>query len=335
MPDLRKSMSPMGNQGIEAYCSRTLKNGEKPTVKPQGPSNKVIHLTKRIADKKPIGEDKESQIRKPRTRVIAITSGKGGVGKSNIVANLGYVLSRMGKRVLILDADLGLGNLDVLLGLAPKYNLSHAISGTKTVSEIVIEGPGKVKILPAPSGIQELSDLTDDQRNRMLTDLDLLIDSVDLFLIDTGAGISSNVMHFNSSAQEILVVVSPEPTSITDAYALMKVLSLNYARKQFKLVVNLAKSSREAAEVYKQLELVADRFLDIKIEYMGYVLIDDNIKRCVRLQRVVSEINPDTKASRCFVSLAKKIFESGPLNLPEGDSNFFWRKLARNGNRYE
>ena len=157
----------------------------------------------------------------------------------------------------------------------------------------------------------------------MLTDLDLLIDSVDLFLIDTGAGISSNVMHFNSSAQEIMVVVSPEPTSITDAYALMKVLSLNYARKQFKLVVNLAKSSREATDVYKQLELVADRFLDIKIEYMGYVLIDENVKRCVRLQKVVSEINPDTKASRCFVSLAKRIFESGASESSGGRYQFF------------
>ena len=304
-------------------------------MKSQGPSNKVINLTKRIAEKNPVTEKKEGESRKSHTRVIAITSGKGGVGKSNIVANLGFVLTRLGKKVLILDADLGLGNLDVLLGLAPKYNLSHAISGEKTVSEIVVEGPGKVLILPAPSGIQELSDLTDDQRNRMLTDLDSLIDSVDLFLIDTGAGISSNVMHFNSSAQEILVVVSPEPTSITDAYALMKVLSLNYARKEFKLVVNLAKSSREASEVYKQLELVADRFLDIKIEYMGYVLIDENIRRCVRLQKVISEINPDAKASRCFVSLAKKIFESGPSNLPRGGTNFFWRKLARNGTQYE
>ena len=132
-----------------------------------------------------------------------------------------------------------------------------------------------------------------------------------------------------------MVVVSPEPTSITDAYALMKVLSLNYARKQFKLVVNLARSSREATDVYKQLELVADRFLDIKIEYMGYVLIDENVRRGVRLQKVVSEIYPDTNASRCFASLAKRIFESRPSNLPEGDTNFFWKKLARNGVLYE
>jgi len=283
-----------------------------------------------MAGKKAATEMKKRGSRESYTRVIAITSGKGGVGKSNIVANLGFVLSQSGKKVLILDADLGLGNLDVLLGLTPKYNLSHAITGAKTISEIVIEGPGKVKILPAPSGIQELSDLSDEQKTRMLTALDLLIDSVDVFLIDTGAGISSNVMHFNSSAPEIMVVVSPEPTSITDAYALMKVLSLDYSRKQFKLVVNLARSSKEATEVYRQLELVADRFLDIEIEYMGYVLIDENVKRGVRLQKTVSEIYPDTKASRCFVSLAKKIVESRPTNFPEGDTNFFWRRLARN-----
>jgi len=213
--------------------------------------------------------------------------------------------------------------------------LSHAIAGEKTISEIVIEGPGNVKILPAPSGIQELSDLTDEQKTRMFTALDLLIDSVDLFLIDTGAGISSNVMHFNSSAPEIMVVASPEPTSITDAYALMKVLSLDYSRKHFKLVVNMARSSKEAVEVYKQIELVADRFLDIEIEYMGHVLIDENIRKGVRLQKVVSEIHPDTKASRCFASLAKKVFESRPSDVPEGDTNFFWRKLVRNGTRYE
>ncbi len=276
-------------------------------------------------------ESKKRESRESHTRVIAVTSGKGGVGKSNIVANLGFMLSRLGKKVLILDADLGLGNLDVLLGLAPKYNLSHVITGAKAISEIAVEGPGKIKIIPASSGIQELSDLTDEQKTRMLTDLDLLIDSVDFFLIDTGAGISSNVMHFNSSAQEIMVVVCPEPTSITDAYALMKVLSLDYSRKHFKLVVNMANSSKEATEVYRQLVLVADRFLDIKIEYMGHVLTDENVKKGVRLQKVVSEIHPDTKASRCFDSLAKKMLESRPTNFPEGDTNFFWRKLARNG----
>ena len=299
------------------------------------PPSKVISLTQRMAGKKAATDVRKRETRKSRTRVIAVTSGKGGVGKSNIVANLGFVLSRLGKKVLILDADLGLGNLDVLLGLAPKYNLSHAIAGEKTISEIVIEGPGNIKILPAPSGIQELSDLTDDQKTRMFTALDSLIDSVDFFFIDTGAGISSNVMHFNSSAPEIMVVASPEPTSITDAYALMKVLSLDYSRKCFKLVVNMARNPKEAMEVYKQLDLVADRFLDIKIEYMGHVLFDENIRRGVRLQKVVSEINPDTKASRCFASLAKEIFESRPSDVPEGDTNFFWRKLVRNGSRYE
>jgi len=304
-------------------------------VNHQAPQNKVIHLNRRMAGKMTATETRKGESRKSHTRVIAVTSGKGGVGKSNIVANLGFVLSRLGKKVLILDADLGLGNLDVLLGLAPKFNLSHAITGAKTVSEIVIDGPGKVKILPAPSGIQELSDLTDEQKIRMFTALDLLIDSVDFFLIDTGAGISSNVMHFNSSAQEIMVVVSPEPTSITDAYAIMKVLSLDYSRKHFKLVVNMARSPKEATDVYKQIQLVADRFLDIKIEYMGHVLIDENVQKGVRLQKVVCEIHPDSKASRCFVSLAKRMFESRPSNFPEGDTNFFWKKLARNGTRCE
>ena len=291
-------------------------------------SNKVINLKERIAVKNRGTEKTRAKAPKSRTRVISTTSGKGGVGKSNIVANLGFALSKLGKKVLILDADLGLGNLDVLLGLAPKYNFSHAIMGTKTVEEILVQGPGNVKILPASSGIQELTELTHEQKSRILTALDSLIDSIDIFLIDTGAGISSNVMYFNSSAQEIMVVVSPEPTSITDAYAIMKVLSIDYSQKHFKLIVNMARNAGEAEEVFRQLKLVADRFLNITIDYLGYVLMDENIKRGVKLQKVVSELYPDTRASRCFASLAKKICDSPPPPIPEGGTNFFWRRLV-------
>jgi flagellar biosynthesis protein FlhG len=190
--------------------------------------NNVISLIPKIADRKTVSPQEKGVNRRSNTRIIAITSGKGGVGKTSIVANLGYAFGQLGKKVLILDADLGLGNLDILLGLAPKYNLSHVITGEKNITEITLEGPGNIKILPASSGIQELTLLTTKQRDHILAELDLLIEPVDILLIDTAAGISSNVMHFNAAAQEIIVVVAPEPTSITDAYALMKVLSLNY-----------------------------------------------------------------------------------------------------------
>ena len=157
-------------------------------------SNKVVSLTRRRIEKKTMNDKKTGNRIKPNTRVIAITSGKGGVGKTNIVANLGFALTQLEKKVLILDADLGLGNLDILLGLAPKHNLSHVIAGAKTIPQITVDGPGNMKILPASSGIQELTQLTKPQQINILTELDQLADSIDIILIDTAAGISSNVI---------------------------------------------------------------------------------------------------------------------------------------------
>jgi flagellar biosynthesis protein FlhG len=265
--------------------------------------------------------------RRSNARVIAVTSGKGGVGKTNIVANLGYAFSRLGQKVLILDADLGLGNLDVLLGIAPKYNLSHVITGEKSISEIIVEGPGHMLILPASSGIQELTQLTQSQKIQILKELDKMIDSVDIFLIDTAAGISSNVMDFNVTAHEIIVVVSPEPTSITDAYALMKVLSLKYAEKCCKVIVNQAGTSQQGREVFRQLNLVAERFLDMTIDYLGSVLFDANITKGVKNQKLVSDLYPDARASKCFSDLARKILHSPATRIPTGNSNFFWHHL--------
>ena len=291
------------------------------------PSNRVISLTRKREERD--GSSPKNTRRNPASnaRVIAITSGKGGVGKTSIVGNLGYAFTKLGKKVLILDADLGLGNLDVLLGLTPKYNLSHVILGGKTIDEILVEGPGKMKILPASSGIQELTQLNKDQKIQILTQLDLLIDSVDILFIDTAAGISSNVMDFNATAQEVVVVVSPEPTSITDAYALMKVLSLKYSGKACKLIVNMVKRPEEGREVFRQLRLVTDRFLDISIEYLGYVLFDDKVTKGVKNQKIVSELFPDTEVSRCFRDISRKVSSMSPLNVPKGNSHLFWRHL--------
>lgn len=290
------------------------------------PLNKVIPLPRRG---QPGGGEESNRRRKSHARVIAITSGKGGVGKTNIVANLGYALSQLGKKVLILDADLGLGNLDVLLGVAPKFNISHVIRGEKCLAEILEEGPGGMKILPAASGIQELTQLSHEQKMQVFTDLDRLIDETDLLLIDTAAGISSNVMDFNVMAHEIIVVVSPEPTSITDAYALMKVLSLKYAEKSCRLVVNLAASPKEAQDVFRQLDLVTDRFLDIHIDYLGCVLRDDKLTRSVKHQRLVADLYPESRAGRCFTDLAKRVSKLAPASRPKGNTNLFWHHLVR------
>ncbi len=294
------------------------------------PSDKVINLSRRREQLDGGSAAKPKKKRGAKARVIAVTSGKGGVGKTSIVGNLGYAFAKLGKEVLILDADLGLGNLDVLLGLAPKYNLSHVIMEEKTIEEILIEGPGKMKILPASSGIQELTNLTREQKIQILTQLDVLIDSVDVLFIDTAAGISSNVMDFNATAQEIVVVVSPEPTSITDAYALMKVLSLKYSEKVCKLLVNMTTRPEEGREVFRQLHLVTDRFLDIQIEYLGCIFHDEKVTRGVKSQKLVSELYPDAQASKCFRDLARKISAMPPLNPPTDGSNLFWRHLVKN-----
>ena len=261
-------------------------------------------------------------------RVIAITSGKGGVGKTNIVANLGYSLCKAGQRVLILDADLGLGNLDVLLGLTPQYNLSHVIDGTKTLPEIVIGGPGNLKILPASSGIQELTKLTAAQKRRISDALNQLLSSFDIVLIDTAAGISSNVLYFNASANEIMVVVTPEPTSITDAYALMKILSVKYKEKHFRLLVNLARNAKEADDVSRQLCLVANRFLDVSIDYFGYIPVDENVKMGVRRQKVVSEMAPMTRASLNFAELAHKLVRLQPMTQRSDLRSPIWQDIV-------
>ena len=270
---------------------------------------------------------KERRQKSSPTRVISITSGKGGVGKTNIVANLGYALCKMGKRVLIFDADLGLGNLDVLLGLAPRYNLSHVIEGTKTLSEIIVSGPGNLKILPASSGIQELTRLTSVQQEAIMRKLNALVCDYDIVLIDTGAGISSNVLYFAAVANEIMVVVTPEPTSITDAYALMKILSVRYQQKQFRLLVNLAKDSEEADEVSRQLCVVADRFLDVSIEYFGSILIDEKVKMGVKKQKVVSEMAPMTQASRNFAELVHKLLRSQSFGVESDDRSSIGQDL--------
>lgn len=286
-------------------------------------SNKIINLSRRRMERNSMNEKGAKNRNSPASRVIAITSGKGGVGKTNIVANLGFALTRLGKKVLILDADLSLGNLDILLGLAPTHNLSHVLAGAKTIPQITVDGPGNMKILPASSGIQELTQLTKPQQINILTELDQLGDSIDIVLIDTAAGISSNVMYFATAAQEIMVVVSPEPTSITDAYALMKVLSLKYSENHFRLLVNLARTVGEAEDVFRQLNLVAERFLNISIEYVGCVLYDENVTKSVKHQKLVCEMYPDSRGSRCFRALAETIGDLPPLNLPDSDTHCF------------
>lgn len=271
------------------------------------PSSNIINFRQKTTKdtKKPYYRN-DKKIINEHTKVISVTSGKGGVGKTNIVANLGISLSKKGKRVLIFDADLGLGNLDILLGLAPKYNLSHVISGDKRLSEILIDFDGHLSILPASSGIDEFTQLTERQQNIIIQELNSVLENFDILLIDTGAGISSAVMYFNTIAEEVIIVVSPEPTSITDAYALMKVLSIKYSASKFKLLINQAKDAKEAKMVFMQLRLVSDRFIKISLEYLGHIEYDSKIATSVKNQKAVVNMFPNTCASLCFNNIVKK-----------------------------
>ncbi|MBW2145398.1 MAG: MinD/ParA family protein [Deltaproteobacteria bacterium] len=248
-------------------------------------------------------------------RILAVVSGKGGVGKTNVAVNIAYGLAKRSRRVMVLDADAGLANIDVLLGLSPRYHLGHVFSGQKKLRDIIVRGPAGILILPASSGIQELTDLNQDQHLSLMADLSGLCNDIDVLMIDTGAGISKNVTFFSLLADEIIVLATSEPTSITDAYALMKVLSIKYGEKSFKLLVNAIRNAEEAKDVHWNLSTVAKSFLNISIDYLGYVLHDDNIPRAVRKQRLLMDLYPNSRASLCFEKLIRIIDKE-----PDGSS---------------
>ncbi|WP_243370249.1 MinD/ParA family protein [Geotalea sp. SG265] len=259
-------------------------------------------------------------------RVISVTSGKGGVGKSNVVVNLAVALANQGKKVLVIDADLGVGNIDILLGLRPVFTMNHVLSGEKDLNDIIISAPGGIKVVPAGLGVQEYTSLGTPERLKLLDELDRLEENFDVFIIDTEAGISENVTYFNVAAREILVVVTPEPTSITDVYALIKLLSTRYGERHFKVLVNMARDQKEAVGVYDKLFNVADRFLEVSMDFMGCILRDDLVGEAVRSQRPVCQLYPNGRASRCYTALARRIMASSCDNRLKGNIQFLSRK---------
>ena len=219
-------------------------------------------------------------------RVMAVTSGKGGVGKSNIVANLGLALTLLDYRVLLIDADLGLANLDILLGLTPQYTIQDFLSLQQGLSQVIVTGPGGLKILPACSGLPELAELDKFQKMFLLNELDHYSETIDVVLIDTGAGISRNVLFFNLAAQERIIVANGQPTSLTDAYALIKVMVTRYNQTHFKLLVNGVTRPREGEGVYHTLLQATERFLgrEISLEYLGFIPFDESVPKAALQQ---------------------------------------------------
>ena len=277
--------------------------------------------------------DNQKRVQRPKRagtppRVICVSSGKGGVGKTNIVTNLAYALAKQGQKVLVLDADLNLANVDVLLGLTPRYNLHHVLLGEKSLPEILVDGPGGFRILPASSGIMELASLTESQKLYFMGEMETVGDNIDIMLVDTGAGINDNVVYFNLAAQERIIVLTPEPTSLTDAYALIKVLSGRHDVKRFRILVNNADSEKEAVAVFRKLSIVADRFLStISLDLVGFVPFDRKLPKAVRSQKLVSELFPNADSSRMFKTLSTQLIAEKPEQHSDGNIKFFWQGL--------
>lgn len=261
-------------------------------------------------------------------RVMAISSGKGGVGKSSVVVNLALALDRLGKRVLIMDADLGLANIDILLGLAPKYNISHVLDGSKRLEDVLVRGPGNIRVMPASSGVQELTKLTDEQKLIFLEMLDGLEASIDILLIDTGAGISDTVVYFNLAAQEKIILVTPEPTSLTDAYALIKVLHTRHEERHFKILTNAVKDEAAGKAIFAKICRVADHFLDgLSLDYLGAVPHDPHMSKAVIQQKPLLELFPQAPAAKAFTTLANRLQKAPPPHQIHGNIQFFWKRL--------
>lgn len=253
---------------------------------------------------------------RPRRRVLAVTSGKGGVGKTNIVTNLAIALARQGSRVLILDGDLGLANVDLLLGVAPQYDLQDAILGDKRIEDIVIEGPEGIRVVPASSGVEELANLDEYRTECLLRSLASIEEDVDLILIDAPSGIGTQSVALSKAADEIMVVTTPEPTSFSDAYAMIKVLSQRPLKCVPALLVNQANSENEALEVSRRVQSVAKRFLNLDIEYWGFILADESVPKSVLRQEPFLSTYPYSPASSCIVRLARRVLGQAPGTSP-------------------
>ena len=261
-------------------------------------------------------------------RVIAVTSGKGGVGKTNIVGNLAVAMTRLGKRVVIIDADVGLANIDIVFNLRPKYNIRHLVSGEKTLSQVMVKTEHGIGILPGGSGFADLTRFSEGEKLTLLSEFEAFSDMADIILLDTGAGISSNVLYFNASADQCLVVATTEPTSITDAYALMKVMSQAHGITHFKLVVNMADNRAGAKKVYGSLSNALDKFLkNVVLEYCGYVPVDPALQKAVRNRRILLDTVTHSPAADAMSNLANNLLNDSRRIQNQGNLTFFMNRV--------
>lgn len=274
---------------------------------------------------------KEREIPEPshfsftRAHTVAITSGKGGVGKSNVATNMSLALATLRQSVLILDADLGLANVDMLLGVKPRFNLQHVISGQKTLSEVVMEGPHGIKIIPGATGVQELADLDSEHRDLLLEKLSVLESQFDFLIMDTGAGLSRNVVGIASACDTVIVVTTPEPTAIMDAYSMIKVVHQTSSELALKLIINMARSEKEAQKTSESMIKVTRQFLNVSLDTLGYLPLDGSVRDAVQHWQPFFLRSPQSPASRQILRIAHAL--ASPQEASPTSPSFF-QKLA-------
>jgi flagellar biosynthesis protein FlhG len=261
-------------------------------------------------------------------QVIAVTGGKGGVGKTSVSVNLALALAELGRRVMLLDADLGLANVDVMLGLTTRRNLADVIAGDCELRDVVLQGPGGIRIVPASSGTASMVRLTAQQHAGLIQAFSDISDNLDVLIIDTAAGIGDGVTTFVHAAQEVLLVVTDEPTSITDAYALIKLLNRDFGMSRFRVLANMTRTPEEGRNLFGKLTKVTDRFLDVALQYVGAIPMDETVRKAVQKQRAVYEAYPRSKCAQAFKVIAQKV-DSWPLPAnPRGHLEFFVERLV-------
>ena len=263
-----------------------------------------------------------------RTRIIAVGSGKGGVGKTSITVNLGLALQQMDKKVLIMDVDLGMANVDIMLGLTPRYNLSHILQGKCSFEDALMEGPDRLNILPGTSGVEDLVNISYREVGRLLEACARMEEEYDIILLDIGAGVHNSIINFLMASDETLVILTPEPTAIMDAYSLVKILSSRDYGNKVGLIVNQVDSEKEAEKVGSRMSKVIHQYLDFSIKFQAYIPYDHNVQKAVKKQDPVMTLYPDCSAGIAINKLACKLIDREEEKEARGMKGFVYRVIG-------
>ena len=272
----------------------------------------------------------EASVREPASaavQVIAVTGGKGGTGKTSVAVNLATALAQNGRKVMLLDGDLGLANVDVLLGLTPRFTLEHVLNGERRLEEVILETQSGVRVVPSASGVARMAALTTTEQAGIVQAFGSLPGTLDVLIVDTAAGISESVLQFCQASQQILVVLRDEPTSLTDTYALIKVLSRNHGVRQFRVLANMTRNAGQGENVFRRLQRVTDRYLEVVLDFVGEIPEDNSMQKSIQAQRAVLEAYPSCPASRAFKRLASTASRWPLPSGPSGRLEFFLERM--------